>query len=85
MLNLVKKLKTKILNLELMILLGYQIIKTFFGKVTLQIGLKKWLKKLKILCRGHVLLVILTSKKLLELFFKKSCKRQIKKSLELKK
>ena len=85
MLNLVKKLKTKILNLELMILLGYQIIKTFFGKVTLQIGLKKWLKKLKILCRGHVLLVILTSKKLLELFFKKNCKRQIKKSLELKK
>ena len=83
MLNLVKKLKTKILNLELMILLGYQIIKTFFGKVTLQIGLKKWLKKLKILCRGHVLLVILTSKKLLELFFKKNCKRQIKKSLEL--
>ena len=41
MLNLVKKLKTKILNLELMILLGYQIIKTFFGKVTLQICLKK--------------------------------------------
>ena len=40
MLNLVKKLKTKILNLEL-ILLGYQIMKTFFRKVTLQIGLKK--------------------------------------------
>ena len=47
--------------------------KNFFAKVTLQIGLKKflWLKKLKILCRGHMLLVILTRKKLLERFMKR--------------
>ena len=46
--------------------------KIFFAKVTLQIGLKKflWLRKLKILCRGHILFVILTTKKLLERFMK---------------
>ena len=38
----------------------------------------------KILCRGHVLLVILTVKKFLERFKKNNCKKQIKKSLELK-
>ena len=42
------------------------------------------IKKVKILCRGHILLMILTEKKLLELFTKKNCKKQIKKSLELK-
>ena len=42
-------------------------------------------KKLKILYRGHMLLVILKAKKLLERFTKKNCKKQIKKSLELKK
>ena len=54
---------------------------------TLQIGLKTFLglKKLKILCRGYMLLMILMKKKLLELFTKKNCKKQIKKSLELKK
>ena len=36
------------------------------------------------LCRGHVLLVILTVKKLLEYYKKKNWKKQIKKSLELK-
>ena len=35
----------------------YLNMKTFLRKVTFQIGLKKffWLKKLKILCRGHVI------------------------------
>ena len=42
-------------------------------------------KKLKILYHGHMLLVILTVKKLLERFMKKNCKKQIKKSLKLKK
>ena len=37
------------------------------------------------LCRGHMLLVILTMKKLLKRFTKYNCKKQIKKSLELKK
>ena len=52
-----------------------------------QIGLKKFLllKKLKTLFRGHMLLVILKAKKLLERFTKKNCKKQIKKGLELKK
>ena len=34
---------------------------------------------------GHLLLVILKAKKLLEGFTKENCKKQIKKSLELKK
>ena len=43
------------------------------------------LGKLKILLGGHMLLVILKAKKLLEHFMKKNCKKQIKKNLELKK
>ena len=47
------------------------------------------IKKLGTLCRGHMLLVILKKKKLLELFVKKNCKKdkqkKIKKSLKLKK
>ena len=39
----------------------------------------------KALCRGHISLVILTEKKLLEPFTKKNRTKQIKKSLELKK
>ena len=52
---------------------------------TLQICLKQFLrlKKLKTLCRGHMLLMILMEKKLLELFTKKNFKKQ--NSLELKK
>ena len=48
---------------------------TFFQKVTFQIGLKRflWLKKLKILCHGHMLLVTLMVKKLLERFAEKNC------------
>ena len=43
------------------------------------------IKKLKILCRGHMLLMILMEKKLLKYFTKANCKKQIKKNLELKK
>ena len=43
------------------------------------------IKKLKILCRGHILLMILMEKKLLESFMKTNCKKQTKKNLELKK
>ena len=39
-----------------------------------------WLKKLKTLCRGHILLVSLKTKKLLESFTKTNCKKQIKKT-----
>ena len=41
MLTLVKKLMTKIVNLELVILLEYQNIKTFLQKAMFHIGLKK--------------------------------------------
>ena len=52
-----------------------------------QIGLKKFLqlKELKALFSGHVLLVILKVNKLLERFMQENCKKQVKKSLELKK
>ena len=52
-----------------------------------QIGQKMqlWLQKLKILFHGHMLLLILTEKKLLEGFTKKNCKKQIEKNLEFKK
>ena len=45
-----------------------------------QIGLKKLLllKKLKILCHGHMLLVILKVRKLFECFIKKNCKKNQK-------
>ena len=43
------------------------------------------IEKLKSPCRGHMLLVILTEKNLLERFTKKTGIKQVKKSLELKK
>ena len=56
-----KKIIRKILNLKLVIMLEYQNIKIFLQKATFKIGLKKflWLKRLKALCRGHMLLMIL--------------------------
>ena len=68
-------------------MLEHQNMKTFLQKVTLQIGLKKFLrlKNLRTLFRVHMLLVILKEKKLLKRFTKKNCQKQIKKSLELKK
>ena len=61
--------------------------KTFLSKVLFQIGLMKFLllKKLKIPCRWHMLSVILTEKKSLERFTKKNYKKQMERSLELKK
>ena len=77
----------KNLNLKLVTMLEHQNMKMFLQKVTLQIGLKKFLrlKKLRTLFRVHMLLVILKEKKLLKRFTKKNCQKQIKKSLELKK
>ena len=80
-----KKLMMKILDLKLVILLKYRNI-IFLQKAIFQIGLKRFfIKKVKTLCSGHMLLVILKAKKLLERFTKKNCKKQVKKSLELKK
>ena len=55
-------------------------IKIFLLKDTYKIGLKKFLflVKLKILFHGHILLMILMVKKLLEYFMKKNCKRLTK-------
>ena len=44
-----------------------------------------WLREVKTLFVRHILLVILKTKKLFERFTKKSCKKQMKKYLELKK
>ena len=63
-------------------------ISNILENVTLQIGLKQILrlKMLQILCRRHMLLMILMEKKLLERFTRNNCKNQnIKKSLQLKK
>ena len=62
--------------LKLVMLLEYQNIKIFLQKAMFPIGLKKflWLKKLKPLFHGHILLVILKVKKLLERLMKNNCK-----------
>ena len=85
--TLVKKLKIKIQNLKLVIMLEYPNIRMFLQKLTLQIGLNKllWLKELKTLFLGHMLLALLKEKKWLNRFMKKNFKKQIKKNLELKK
>ena len=66
---------------KLVIMFEYQNIKIFLQKAMFQICLQKflWLQKLKIVCRGHILPVILTGKKLMEYFTKENCKKQIKK------
>ena len=65
-------------------LLKYQ-NKTFLQKVTFQIGLKTFLrlKKLKILYHGHMLLMILKKKKLLEQFAKMNYKKTNKKEFTI--
>ena len=80
-----KRLIKKVLNFKLMITSEYQNIKIFFQKTFFQVDLKKILlsKKLKMLCHGHILLVIFTKvKTLFERFMKKLQKKS--KSLELK-
>ena len=68
-------------------MLECQNIKAFLQKAMFQIDLKKFLllQNLKVLFRGHMLLLILMEKKVLECFTKKNCRKQIKKSLEFKK
>ena len=55
-------------------------MKTFLQNAMFQIGLNKFLKlkMLKTLCRGHILLVILKAKKLLEHFTRKNYQKQIR-------
>ena len=58
-------------------MLEYGNIKTVLLKVILQIGLENFLllKKLKIQFQGHMSLMILMVKKLLEHFMKNNCKK----------
>ena len=85
-LTLIKRLIIKILNLKLMIMLEYQNIKCFLkGYVQYWSEEVFVIKKVKKHCSVDMLFVIVNEKKLLELFTKKNCKKQIKKSLELKK
>ena len=61
-----------------MILLEYQNIKTFFENVTLQFVQKKflWLKKLKIMYRGH---------EIVRTFYQKELQKIIKKEFRIEK
>ena len=76
-----QKINDKNPKFKLVILLEYQNIETFLQKVTLEIGLKKslWLKKLKIVFRGLMLLVILKVKKLREFRTEKLTRRKVDK------
>ena len=78
-----KKLMITILNLKLVIMLEYHDAKTFLVKDILQIDLNTilWLKKLKILFHGYMLLMISMVKKVSEHFMKKNYKKQIKNDL----
>ena len=62
----------------------FQNIKTFSLNDTHQIGLKKFLLliKSKIQFLGLMLLMVLMVKKLVEVFMKNNCKKQIKMNLE---
>ena len=64
-----------------------QNIKTFLQKATLQIGLKRflWFKKVKKTVWWTFVIKYLNGEDIVRTFCEKSCKRQIKQSLELKK
>ena len=84
--TLVKKLMVRLRNLKLGILIEYQ-NQRILQKTMFKVGLKKVfvLQKLKILFRGHMLLVTLKAKKLLERFTKDNWKKQFEKTLRLRK
>ena len=68
-------------------MLEYQNIKILLQNTMFQFSLKKflWLKKSKILCRRHSLLLILMEKKLLECFPKNICKKINQKEFRVEK
>ena len=75
----------KILNLNLVILLEYQIMKMFQQKVALQIGLKNVLslRKLKILYTVHMILMISMEKKIAETFYEKEFQKTNQKEFRI--
>ena len=82
-LTLVKKIMT--LNLKLLILLEYENIKIFLQKAMFQIGFKKFLLlKGKNIVPWTYFISDPKGEEILERFTKNNYKKQIKKSLELK-
>ena len=68
-------------------MLEYQNTKTFLNKAMFQTGLKKLfaIKKVKNTVPWTYVISDLKSEEIVGTFYKKNCKKQIKKSLELKK
>ena len=76
--NSSKEINDEVLNLKLVILLKYQNIKGYVPNWSEDVFV---IKKVKTLCLGYwLLLVILKADKLLRRFTKNNCKNQIKKS-----
>ena len=87
MLNTMKVLMKKILNLKLVTVSEYQNTKKFLLRDILSIGQKKFLSllKLKIQSCGPMLLVTWMVNLLLEVFMENNCKKLAKENSELKK
>ena len=87
MLNTMKVLMKKILNLKLVTVSEYQNTKKFLLRDILSIGQKKFLSllKLKIQSRGPMLLVTWMVNLLLEVFMENNCKKLAKENSELQK
>ena len=84
MLNTMKILTEKILNLNLVIVLQYQNTKAVLLMDIPKTGMKKFLSlaKLKIQFHGLMLLVIYMVKRFMELFMKRNCKKLVSKNSE---
>ena len=84
MLNKMKVLIKKVLNLKLVTMLEFQNMKTFLLRDILQICQKKFLLlvKLKIQLLGLMMLMTRMVNKLLEGFIEKNCKKLVEKNLE---
>ena len=76
--------KKEINNRDPKFKVGDQYTRVYLLKDVCQIGQKKYLllRELKILCHGHMLLMISMGKKLLVLFMKMNYKVQINRNLE---
>ena len=80
-----RTIKKKPFEFKVLILLEYQNTKPVLLKDMLQIGLKMflWLKKLKIMFHGHILLMIndLNGEKIIGTFYEKGLQKTINKDL----
>ena len=85
--NSIKEINNKDYKFKIGDIVRISKYKDIFAKYYTPIGQKKflWLKKLKILCPGHMLLMILLGKNLLEPFTKKNCKKTNQKEFSIEK